>query len=57
MAADKKYTPPQYPSKNQDAKNNSIMKIFNDLKDKTRMEITDQFNLGTFPSTIAKLKK
>jgi hypothetical protein len=57
MATDKKYTPPQYPSKNQDAKNNSIMKIFNDIKENTRMEITDQFNLGTFPSNIAKLKK
>jgi len=48
---------PPTPSKNQDVKNNQIMKIFNDIKDKERMEIVSRFDIHTFPSVPCKIKK
>ena len=53
----KKYTPPSYPSKNQDAKNNKIMEVFRKMKeDGGRVEFVDQFNMQTFPTPIPKMK-
>jgi len=53
----KKYTPPNYPSKNVDAKNNKIMEVFRKMKeDGGRVEFVDQFNMQTFPTPIPKMK-
>jgi len=53
----KKYTPPSYPSKNVDAKNNKIMEVFRKMKeDGGRVEFVDQFNMQTFPTPIPKMK-
>jgi len=48
--------PPSVSKMNKDQRNNDIMKVFNDIKDKTRMEITDQFNMNTFPSPVPNMK-
>lgn len=49
--------PPSPSNFNKDVHNNEIMKQFNDMKDKTRMEVTSLFDLSTFPSSIPKMKK
>lgn len=53
------YNPvPPPPSRfNEDVNNNKIMKAFNDMKDKNRMEVTAMFDLHTIPSVIPKMKK
>lgn len=53
----KKYTPPNYPSKNQDAKNNKIMEHFHKMKeDGQRVEAVSIFNLDNVPSVIPNIK-
>lgn len=49
--------PPPVSKFNEDARANQIMKTFNDLKDKKRMEVTSLFDLNTFPSDVPKMKK
>lgn len=49
--------PPSPSNFNKDVRNNEIMKAFNNMKDKTRMEITSMFDMNTFPSVIPKMKK
>lgn len=49
--------PPSPSNFNKDVRNNQIMKVFNDIKDKARMEVTSMFDLNTFPSSIPKMKK
>jgi predicted sugar kinase len=50
------YALPATPSKNQDVKNNDIMKAFNDMKEKNRVEITSLFDLNLLPSTVPDIK-
>lgn len=55
-------TPPSVPDMNKDVQANKILKAFNDMKENTRMEITDVFNEGTrgtrtTPSVFPKMKK
>lgn len=56
MAA-KKYTPPQYPSKNKDVINNKIMEQFRKMKeDGARVEVASIFNLDNVPSVVPDIK-
>jgi len=53
----KKYTPPSYPSKNQDAINNNIMETFNKLKKGgARVELVSLYNKANVPSVISDIK-
>jgi len=53
----KKYTPPQYPSKNQDAKNNKIMEQFRKMKEAgARVEAVSLYNLDNVPSVVPDIK-
>jgi len=53
----KKYTPPSYPSKNQDVKNNKIMETFRKMKEGgMRVEAVSLFNLDNVPSVIPNIK-
>jgi hypothetical protein len=55
--AEKKYTPPQYPSKNKDAINNEIMKKMREAKEKgNRVEVVSVFNLDNVPSVVPDIK-
>lgn len=55
--ANKKYTPPQYPSKNKDAINNKIMEQFRKMKeDGARVEVVSIFNLDNVPSVVPDIK-
>jgi hypothetical protein len=49
--------PPPVSRFNEDVRANEIMKAFNDMKDKRRMEVTSLFDLNTFPSSIPKIRK
>lgn len=52
-----KYTPPQYPSKNQDVKNNKIMEQFRKFREEgNRVEAVSVFNLDNVPSVIPNIK-
>jgi hypothetical protein len=55
--AEKKYTPPQYPSKNQDVKNNEIMKKMREFREAgARVEAVSIFNLDGTPSVVPDIK-
>lgn len=55
--ANKKYTPPQYPSKNKDAINNAIMKKMNDTKAAgANVPTVSIFNLDNVPSVVPDIK-
>jgi len=55
--AEKKYTPPQYPSKNKDVMNNEIMKKMREAKEKgNRVEVVSIFNLDNVPSVVPDIK-
>lgn len=49
--------PPPVSKFNEDVRANQIMRQFNDMKDKTRMEVTSLFDLNTIPSAVPKMKK
>lgn len=49
--------PPSPSNFNKDVRNNEIMKVFNDIKEKQRMEVVSQFDLNTFPSVLPKMRK
>jgi hypothetical protein len=52
-----KYTPPSYPSKNQDAKNNKIMEAFRKFREEgNRVEAVSVFNLDGTPSVVPDIK-
>lgn len=53
----KTFVPPSVPDMNKDVRANSILKAFNDMKDKNRLEITAIFDEHTIPSVIPKMKK
>ena len=56
MAA-KKYTPPQYPSKNKDVINIEIMKKMREAKEAgNRVEVVSMFNLDNVPSVVPDIK-
>lgn len=55
--AEKKYTPPQYPSKNKDAINNEIMKKMREAREAgNRVEVVSMFNLDNVPSVVPDIK-
>lgn len=53
------YVPSPTPSNfNRDVRNNEIMKKFNDMKEKTRVELTSLYDTNTFPAgCCTKMKK
>jgi len=55
--ANKKYTPPSYPSENKDAQNNKIMEQFRKFKEKgARVDAVSIFNLDNIPSVVPNIK-
>jgi hypothetical protein len=55
--ANKKYTPPSYPSKNKDVINNKIMEQFRKMKeDGANVPTVSMFNLDNVPSVVPDIK-
>lgn len=55
--ANKKYTPPKYPSENKDVQNNKIMEQFRKFREQgARVEAVSVFNLDNVPSVIPDIK-